>query len=514
MNFINRVLEKFNIKDPKVEEDTYREKLIFSELQKNIEFIETMMGDSFDLIRRQFYLEGKTSKLKVGFVYLSSLTEQTLINETIVENITKNYANLGRDYKNSDELIEAFKNQIVKLTEITIDNKFGQLFNALLSGDIILLMDQVDKFFIISSRNYKERAISTPTVDNDVKGPKDAFTENILTNLSLIRRRIKTPNFWIKRYVIGRDSNTDVCVLYLKGVADEKLITELENRIDIIKPENIISSTYLEHYIKEKQITIFPLFYEIERPDIVVANIFEGRVVILVDGSPFAIILPTTFIQQLTTGEDFYQKAVTGTYYRMLRTLCFYIAIFLPGLYITFVTFHSELIPLNLLIHIAGQRNGVPFPSYMEIFFMSISFDLLREGGIRMPQAFGSALSIVGALIIGQSAVEAGLFSPIIVIIVALTSISGLTIPSYSLNLLTSFLRYIFIILASTFGFYGLTLGLIALYLHMCSLRSFGVSYMAPFAPFSLSGQKDAIFRFPIDSIMKRKKNITDRFPK
>jgi len=299
-------------------------------------------------------------------------------------------------------------------------------------------------------------------------------------------------------------------MLYIKGTASEQVIQEIEKRINENRLKNILDTAYLINIIKEKQNSIFPTIYETERPDIAAANLFEGRVVLLVDGTPFAIIVPTFLIQSIQSVEDYYQKSIIATFFRFIRFLAFWLAIYFPALYICLINFHSELLPMHLLFNIIGQRLEVPFPSFLEILLMLIGFDLLREAGTRMPAPLGSALSFLGAIIIGEAAVSAGLFSSIVVIVVTITGICTLALPGFSLNLTITVLRYFMLIAATIGGLWSLSLASICLITHLASLRSFGSPYLSPISPFSLSGMKDAIMRFPISKLFYRNKNVSD----
>jgi spore germination protein KA len=265
--------------------------------------------------------------------------------------------------------------------------------------------------------------------------------------------------------------------------------------------------------LREKQISLFPLIYDSERPDTCAANLFEGRVVIICDGSPFALIAPTTLLHSIHSIEDYYEKSIPASFFRLIRFVSFWLAVFVPGVYLTLVLFHSELLPLNFLFTVAGQRVDVPFPGFAEIIIMAVAFDFLREAGIRMPSALGASLSFVGAIIIGQAAVQAGLVSAIIVIVVTVTGIASLTLTDYDLNLTVTILRYVFIFLAAFLGLFGISIGAIILFAHLVSLRSFGVPYFIPFAPINWSGFKDSFIRVPLGSLLKTKKDPSNKTP-
>jgi spore germination protein KA len=301
--------------------------------------------------------------------------------------------------------------------------------------------------------------------------------------------------------------------MYIKGIVDENVLAEVDRRLSNIKAGNIIDSAYLKFYLKEKQVSLFPLIYDTERPDTCAANLFEGRVVIICDGSPFALIAPTTFLHSIHSIEDYYEKAVPASFFRLIRFVSFWLAVFIPGVYLTLILFHSELLPLNFLFTVAGQRVDVPLPGFAEIILMALAFDFLREAGIRMPSALGSSLSFVGAIIIGQAAVAAGIVSAIVVIVVTVTGIASLTLTDYDLNLSVTILRYVFLILAAFLGLFGISIGAIVLFAHLVSLRSFGVPYFIPFAPINWGGFKDSFIRMPLGTLLKSKKDPSKKNP-
>ena len=381
---------------------------------------------------------------------------------------------------------------------------FEKLFVHLLSGDTIILVDGYSEGFAIGSRGWDDRGVTAPDSETVVRGPKDGFSETLRTNTSLLRRRIKDTSFWIETKKIGRRTKTDVAIAYIKGIADDKVVDELRMRLDRIDIDGILESGYIEELIQDGVYTPFPTVYNTERPDAVAAGLLEGRVAIMVDGTPFVLLVPALFVHFLHAPEDYYQRYDISTLIRLLRYLSFFIALLTPSIYIAVTTFHQEMIPTSLLISIAAQREGVPFPAFIEALIMEITFEILREAGVRMPRAVGAAISIVGALVLGEAAVQAGIVSPVMVIVVSLTAISSFVFPTYNMAIAVRILRFMLMILAATFGLYGIALGLIGIVLHLCSLRSFGLPYMSPFAPFNWQNQKDTILRFPLWSIFHR----------
>lgn len=289
--------------------------------------------------------------------------------------------------------------------------------------------------------------------------------------------------------------------MYVKGKADPGIVREIKDRLNRIEIEGILESAYIEEFIQDKTITPFPTIYNTERPDDATSKLLEGRIVVLVDGTPFVLVLPTVFAHFFQSPEDYAQRFDIAIVMRLVRYISFIILILGPSVYIALTTFHYEMVPTQLLISLVAQREGVPFPAFIEAMLMEVVFEILREAGVRMPRAIGQTVSVVGALILGQAVVEAGLITPAMVIVVALTGIASFTLPAYNLSIAGRLIRFGFMVLSGMFGFYGLTLGVIVLIAHMNSLRSFGVPFMSPISPFRLRNQKDAIICLPFQPL-------------
>ncbi|HHU24349.1 MAG TPA: spore germination protein [Acholeplasmataceae bacterium] len=494
-------------------EVSYLNKPLYENIDDTIAYIKAIQGNCFDLVIRSIHLENVWGKQRIAIIYISGISDKNIIDESILHTITNNYRKISKPLNTNDSVFDFFNNFIMTLSSVRNTDEFGELIITLLNGDAIILVEGSQKCFLVDSKIKNERAIEAPKAQVSVKGGNEAFNESLSTNICLIRRRIRNSHFRIEKYILGKKSNTSVVVMYIKGVADEGLVEEVKTRIEGIDVENILDSEYVSFYLREKQWTMFQTIFSTERPDSVVASLFEGRVAILVDGSPFALVAPMLFVQGLQSLEDYYMKGYIASFVRFTRIVAFFLGLYLPAIYISLIYFHSELLPINLLLSIAGQRYAIPFPGFLEILLIMFFFDLLRESGTRMPTSLGSSLSFLGAIIIGESAVQAGLFSSIIVIVVTITAICSLTIPDYFLNLTLTVLRYFFWGAAVIGGFYGVTLASIALLTHLCSLRSFGFNYLSPYTPFCASGMQDSVIRTRIDKIFRRKKNISAEYP-
>ena len=475
-----------------------------SKLSENLEFMKTTLGESSDIIFREFRLSD-SAKTKLAVVHTDGLSDRDTIQEQILKTLMVDIRKLNfeSEINSKKKLLEFINNYALPGSDVKEIEHYELLYNLLLSGDTIILIDGYKQAFVVSTRAWSDRGITAPDSQTVVRGPKDSFTETLRTNTSLLRRKIKDPNLWIETTQIGRKTKTDVSIAYINGVADEKIVEEVRERLERIDIDGILEGGYIEEFIQDKTFTPFPTVYNSERPDAIAAGLLEGRVAIIVDGTPFVLLVPALFIHFLQSAEDYFQRFDISTLSRILRYIAFFLALLTPSLYIAITTFHQEMIPTTLLVSIAAQRDGVPFPALVEALIMELTFEILREAGIRMPRSIGAAISIVGALVLGEAAVQAGIVSPVMVIVVSITAISSFVIPSYNMANSVRILRFGFMLASATFGLYGMAMCFIALLIHLCSLRSFSVPYMIPLAPFNTSDQKDAILRFPIWSRWK-----------
>ncbi|MDK2800600.1 MAG: spore germination protein [Clostridiales bacterium] len=482
-----------------------QKRLLTTSLQQNINIVKETLGKSSDIVIREFRA-GEGGKLHIAVMYTDGLADKKLVQDFILEVLMLDLRKVDIDdsvllKKNSFKILTDLVLPVGDVKEIS---DFDNLFTHLLSGDTVILMNGYGKGIVVSSKGWADRSVEEPSSQTVVRGPKDGFTETLRVNTALIRRRIKDPNLWIEVKPIGRRTKTDVAVVYIKGVAGDKIVEEVHRRLDKINIDGILESGYIEELIQDETFTPFPTVFNTERPDVVAAGLLEGRIAILVDGTPFALLVPALFIHYFQASEDYYQRFDIGTLLRLIRYLSFFLTLLVPSMYVAVTTFHQEMIPTPLLISLAAQREGVPFPAILEVLLMEVTFEILREAGVRMPRAIGQAISIVGALVLGEASVKAGIISPAMVVVVSITAISSFVSPTFNMAIAVRIIRFIFTFLAATFGLYGIAVGLLAMVLHLCSLRSFGIPYMSPMAPLILADQKDTIIRFPHWAFFKR----------
>ncbi len=452
-----------------------------------------LLGHSNDIIFRRFNLG--FSSTQVIAVFAEGLVDVNTQNESLFKPLMF-YEQKEKNLDNA-RVYESLKENYISVGEIA---EFDDLFDAshsVLSGDTVLLMEGIKKVLTINTRSLPQRSIEEPKRETIVRGPQEAFTELLRTNIALLRRRLKHPDLVFETRRGGTYTYTEVAIVYLRGLASPKIVEEVRRRMErIIHTDHVLESGMVEELIEDSPYSPFPQIEHTERPDKAVAQLLEGRVIILIDGTPFTLIVPTLFWQFIQTADDYYERMM-GSFVRVLRLIAFFVALFLPSLYIALTTYHQEMIPFSILVSINVAREGVPFPAFVEALIMEGIFELLREAGIRIPAQIGQAVSIVGAIILGQAAIQAKLVSPAMVIIVAVTAISSFLIPAFNFAIALRILRFGVMILAATLGLFGILVAAMFLLTHLVSLRSFGIPYMAPLAPLNLRELKDVFLRLP-----------------
>ena len=441
-------------------------------------FVKTL-EKQFSLNGDYIFKEIKLGRKWIYFAFNEVLTSSTYVNDFILKRITKIKP---QDFYNlMNVLPDANMKEITKEEVIYY---MHQGFIIIFSGNIIA----------IEAKASLDRGVSAIESELSIKGPKDAFSENFNTNLRLIRRRIKSEHLIAERREIGRSTKTSIGILYMNDIIDNGLLEQVKKNLETIDIDGIMDATYLRENLEAHK-TFFPTISSTERPDKVAMALLEGKIAIIVDMSPYVLIMPTFLIDYFHTVDDYYQKPINISFIRIIRLLAFLMAIFTPAFYLAVTTHDFDMIPLNLLLSLKAQRESVPFPALIEAMLMSISFEVLRESDIRMSSTTGSAVSILGGLILGDAAVSAGIISPIMIIVIAISAISGLVFPSIELVSAIRWWRFIMMILATMFGVWGILIGTIILFIRLYSLKSLGKPYLYPFLPFNKLEQKDAIIK-------------------
>jgi len=375
----------------------------------------------------------------------------------------------------------------------TVEDAAFEVLNA----SVVFLLDGSAHALSMNLRGGTRRGVEESTTETVVRGPKEGFTESLRVNTALVRFKIKTPDLKTVSMTKGVRTQTAVVVSYIEGLADPAVVEEAIRRIDAIDIDGVLESGYIEELIEDNPYSPFPQLQYTERPDTVAAQLLEGRVAIFVDGTPFVLVAPTTLWQMLQASEDYYERYFIANLIRWLRYIFVFVALYLPALYIAVTTFHQDMLPSTLILSIAAAREAIPFPAIIEVLIMELSFETLREAGIRLPKTIGQAVSILGALVVGQAAVEAGIVSAPIVIVVSATGIASFAIPRFNLAITIRLLRFPMIVLAAGFGLFGLIIGSVWLLAHLTRLRSFGVPYLSGITPYRRDEMKDILVRAP-----------------
>jgi spore germination protein KA len=486
------------------------EKTIKKDIKENVKIIRELFGDADDLTVRKVTI-GESKNQIASVITIDGLTNGTFVQDFILKELMLGIRQSNLDGKTAkkESFLETIQKHSLPISGVEELMDFKLICEKLMGGATVVLFDGFQTALGLDTKGWADRGITEPIAESVVRGARDCFNETMRTNTMLVRRRIKDINLRVVKREVGRITKTDVNIMYIEGIANEVILSDLLSRIDLIDVDGILESSNIEELILDEPHSMFPTMYATERPDKVAGNLLEGRIAVIVDGTPFALILPAVFIQFFQAVEDYYHRSVFSTFIRLLRFLCFFLVLYTPAVYLAITTFHQEMLPTALLISISGQRESVPFPAVVEVLFMEFTFEILREAGLRMPRTIGSAISIVGALVLGEAAVSAGVVSSIMVIIVSITAISSLIFPDYNFSNPLRILRFIFIILAATLGLFGIMIGTMFLLLHLCGLRSFGVPYMYPLAPLNLKGLKDAFIRAPINRLNQRPSIMT-----
>jgi len=450
-----------------------------------------------DLLFHEFIINADIP-LRALIVYVAGLTDYEMVSDHLLKAIMQEASYLPSTvHLSKANAQQVIQERLIHLAETDKTTDLIELVKKVLEGNTVLILDGSGTAIIAGVRGGEGRAIDEPDSEPGVRGPKDGFVESLDTNMSLVRRRIKTSRLKSETFQVGLLTKTKLVVCYVKGIANDKVVQEVKKRIARINVDSILSANHIEELIMDEAFSLFPLVQYTERPDKTAASLLEGRVVILVDNSPMPLIVPITFISLLQAAEDYYNNAVFATFVRLLRFIAVNIALLLPAITVAGFSFHQELLPTSLISTVSGARQGLPLPIVIEILMIEFAFELLREAGVRLPKTIGQAISTVGGLVVGQAAVNAGFVSPISVIVVATTAIASFTISNYAAGTALRILRFILIILAGFLGGVGILADLMIILFHLCSLRSFGIPYLSPFAPLSLGDLKDAFVRAP-----------------
>lgn len=504
MNFFKNMNRKENINKQKDSTEN-----MSKDINENISSIKNKLGNSDDLVIN-LSKSDNFCDFNYASIYIENLVDKNIINCLSIElnEILKTI--IKPNNITAKTFFDMVQNCLSRFRACEVNSNSDTLFENLVAGKTIFLVDACNYFLAIDTYQPEGRSVEEATSQTIIRGPKEAFTERININIALIRKRIKNSALIVENLNIGNISNTQISLMFIKNIAKSEIINEIKKRLGKIDIDAILDSSYIEELIKDNRYSLFPTILNSEKPDSVASSLLEGRVAILVDGSPYVLTAPSLFVEFLQVSEDYYNNYVASSLLRLLRYFSMFLSLIVPAIYIAITTFHQEMLPTSLVISIAAQREGVPFPALVESLLMEIIFEILREAGIRMPRSIGPSISIVGALVLGQAAVEAGLVSAAVVIVVSITAIASFTIPNYSLSVPIRLIRFIMMILASLFGLYGIFMGLIVLILHLSNLKSIGIPYLSPIVSGVKGGNEDTFIRAPLWKMKFRPEGISD----
>ncbi len=472
-------------------------------LDENIEqFQKLFQGD--DTFISRFFSNQDSAKPRFCILYIDGMVDADIANQYIIQPLVQCSLPKGSE-RNMDIILKqvVLSNKAEKLCDVS------EIIKRILRGESALFMDGSNEVILVSTRDLRARSIQEPINEQVMRGPREGFVEPILVNLSLIRRKLATPNLKFVSRELGRYTKTRIFVCYLDGVVNHQILDEVFIRLNKIDIDGILDSGNIAELIMDAPYSPFETIGITERPDIAAADLLEGRIVILVDGTPVALTIPFLFEEYFQTDDDYYINFYFSSFNRILRYLSFFLTIASPGIYVAMLTFHHEMIPSPLLFSISAAREGVPFPTIVETIGLLFVFEIMREVGLRVPITIGQTISILGALVLGTAAVEARIVSAPVIILVAITGLTGLITPRIKTPVII--IRFILTLMAGFLGLYGVLFGMIAMFLHLCSLRSFGVPFMMAFTSLRPEDIKDSVIRAPLWLMKKRPRFISGR---
>ena len=492
-NAVDKIIKSINDKQ-KTEEPS-------KSLEENMNIIQGLFAD-VDILRTKLIQSNRYPELRYGIVFCDGVVNNAIINDNILRPLM-----ISEAAQPGPQLMDILSKQVIQIGEAAWTADFSKVIESICYGDTVLFAEGIDKALILNTKGFTTRSTTEPENERSLSGPREGFTESIMQNLSFIRRKMRTNDLKMKFQSLGRRSNTSICVCYLGSIANQAVLQEVYKRLGQIDIDAVLDSNYITELIRDKRWALFRSTGYSERPDVVVSKLLEGRVAIFIDGTPSVLTVPYLFIENFQSNEDYYLSFYYTTYSRLLRIIGFFLTVGVPGIYIAIVAFHHEMLPTPLLINIAAERQSVPLPAALEAFIMLIVFDILRETGIRMPSNVGQALSIVGALVIGQAAVEAKMVAAPMIIVVGITGITSLLIPK--LNAPVIYFRFFVLMSSSVFGFFGFVLSTSCMMIHVFNLTSMGIPQTTLGGDLKHQQIKDIAIRMPWWQMLVRPPMLT-----
>ncbi len=470
----------------------------------NIEALKQKLSVNTDIIFNEVIIDADR---KFSVVFVDGMVNSQLVDDSILKPLIQE--DTLKETETEQDLINLIMLGTVYHCQRKKRDKLSDCLSDLLTGSAVLVFEESKTAVTFEIKGFEKRGLSEPTNENVLKGAKEAFIEVLRINTALVRRRIPTSSLIIKQMSIGKRTNTAVSIIYLDGLANQSVVDEVKKRLEKIDIDGIVSPGVVESYLIDKKTSLFPQILYTERADKFCANIMEGRVGIMIDGFPLAMIEPVDINSFIQAPEDYSQNFIYSSLYRIMRYFCFSISLVLPAFYVSITTFHQQMIPPKLAAAIIQSKEGIPLPSFLEVILMLIAFEVLLEAGMRLPKSVGQAVSIVGALVVGQAAISAKMLSPGVVIVVAAAGIMGFVIPSQDFANSLRVCRLILVGFSITSGLYGLSIGVILILYHLADMEIFGVPYLSPFVSNEGKGiLNDTLFRIPWRKMKERPANI------
>lgn len=477
-----------------------------SKLNEKIITLTNEIGDKNKVVVKKFYL-GKSTNMQGAVIYINGIVNKEIVDRDIIKPLmTEVQENILEHKDPCTYLCEKY----IYASDVNIEININKAISAIREGKTALIIDEIPDFILIDTTSFLTKGTTEPMNEATIRGSKEGFVQNIKINLGIIKRHIKDKNLSTEMFVVGNRTQTNLAMVYIEDIVDKDILKQIKKRINSINIDSVQGAGIVEQLIEDHPYTLFPQVLNTENTDRVVGNILEGKIAIIIEGTPFVSILPVTTTAFLQAPEDYFQRTLLSTFIRLLRILAIVMVITLPSIYLILIRFNSELIPIKLIIPIIQSRKGIPLPPLLEIISMEIVLEFLREGGLRLPSKIGQTISVVGGFIIGDAAIRARIVSPTTLVIVGAAAIATFVIPNYEMSLSVRLLRFPMLILSNLFGILGFTAGIYLLIVHLYSLESFGIPY---FVLNKSKDHKDILIRAPIWKMNKRPESIPNNNP-
>lgn len=457
-----------------------------------IESINKKLTDCPDIIIKSVNID---NGIEAEFIYIGELIDKDILQRDFIKPI------LSMSVKDLSQTRNILN---LPCAETKLLHSLDKVIDSIMSGESVFICNELDYAIACSVMNFEVRGIDEPITEKNIRGPHEGFIESINVNYSILRRKIKNNNLKLKKLTIGRQTKQTVAIAYIEGIANIEIVNSLYEKISNIDMDGLLAIGYIEQMISSHHFSLFPQFLATERPDKATAALLEGRIIVIQDGTPVVLIAPVNFLSFFQALDDYSTSWIHGSFLRMLRIIGVILAVVMPSLYIAITSFHYYVIPLNLLIPLAESRVKVPFPPIVEVLILEIVVELVREAAVRLPTYIGNAIGIFATLVIGQAAVEAGIVSNILIVVVGASAVASYVIPSFDMSMALRILRFVFSIAASIFGIIGIVICMGFTLVHLTSLESLGQPYFQPIAPLVIKDLKDTFFRLPIKVLGSR----------